>query len=438
MKLKTVLHLILILDIVILAGAAAGQAAAPISVFSSELLASDYNTSDSINNKNIESIFSKNEHLQVKYFLKIIEVSREIEKGIDFTDFFYDNTKKGSIGFYSRDQIFELLDPISLNNLKINYEDEKNINYSIIEPEIIVSIFEKASIEVNEEILNINQGEELIKFKAALNLSLFTENISKDKKIITVNFSIENKGQASFNSTLNLVSGKESLVGFLAINKEKKIDFAPSQSKLFVVYIKAVSFMPTDNYSTQIIKLDGLDNIISSTILDDIRDQKNYISLISGEDKLLKSKLVFKRNFAFYLDYKENNYISLGLDRNLFSDLNLEFNIYNSQENDYFLSLGLNEKVIISPYLLLGAGVYPVVYDLEDEAYKKNYYWAKMKIFILNDKNSILIYYQNKFNKEEVKVEIAKEIRKNVELILANKINSKREEGWKVGLKWKF
>ena len=286
--------------------------------------------------------------------------------------------------------------------------------------------------------MNINQGEELIKFKNALNLSLFTENISKDKKIITVNFSIENKGQASFNSTLNLVSGKESLVGFLAINKEKNISFVSSQSKLFVVYIKAVSFMPTDNYSSQVIKLDGLDNIISSTILDDIRDQKNYISLILGEDKLLKSKLVFKRNFAFYLDYKENNYISLGLDRNFFSDLNLEFNIYNSQENDYFLSLGLNEKVIISPYLLLGAGVYPVVYDLEDEAYKKNYYWAKMKIFILNDKNSILIYYQNKFNKEEVKVEIAKEIRKNVELILANKINSKREEGWKVGLKWKF
>ena len=433
MKLKTALHLILILDILLLAGAAAGQAAAPISVFDQEK-----SISNSLNNLTIDEVFLKNEYLQVKYIFKIIEVSRETKAGIRLNKLFYNNSEKGSIDFYNQNQVLEFLDPVSLNNLKIEYAEENNFNYLIYEPEIIVSLFERASIEVNEEILNITDEDETFKSENKLYLSLFTKNISKDKHKITTEFILETKDNTVMKSTLNIFDGKESLVGFLVFKNINNINITPSQSKLYVVYLKAISLKKLTKSNNQIINLDGLDNIVSSDIFASRRNHENYILFFSGEKKSLKSKIIFKNDFAFYLGFKENKYMMVSLDRPIFSELNLELNIYTRDEKDYFLSLGVNEEIVINPYFSLGAGVYPVVYGLKSEKYEEYFYWINTQLFVLNDKNKISIFYQKRNDKEDLRLEIGREIWKNIEVIAAKEIIFNREEAWELGLKWKF
>ena len=212
MKLKTVLHLILILDILILAGAAAGQAAAPISNYKPEEM-----ISESTVDLKIDEIFIKNEYIQIKYIFKIIEISKKAQTKMSLDELFYDKSSKGKIDFYSNEEIVEFLDPVSLNNLKIEYTDKNNFSYSIIEPEIIVSLFENASIEVNEEIMNITDEEEFIRSENKLNLSLFTRNISRDQKIITTDLRVETKNNTFLNTTVKTINGEENLVGILVM-----------------------------------------------------------------------------------------------------------------------------------------------------------------------------------------------------------------------------
>lgn len=430
MKLKTVLHLILILDILILAGAAAGQAAAPISNYRPEEI-----ISESAADLKIDEIFIKNEYIQIKYIFKIIEISKKAQTKMNLDELFYDKSSKGKIDFYSNDEIVEFLDPVSLNNIKIEYKDKNNFSYSIIEPEIIVSLFENASIEVNEEVMNITDEEEFIRLENKLNLTLFTRNISRDQKIITTDLRVETKDNTFLNTTIKTINGEENLVGILVINNS---DLARNQKKLYAVYIKAISLRKLSKDNNKIINLDGLNNIVSSTIFDNKRDEEKYILLFIGENNSIKSKIVFKREFALYLDYEEDDYIMLGVDKTMFSKLNLELNAYTWNQIEYYLSLGVNEEVRVSPYFSLGAGVYPIVYEVESEKFQEEYYWVNAKIFIFNEKNQISLFYQQKNEKEDLRLELSRKFWNNLDIILANEINKDRKEEWELGLKWNF
>ena len=431
MKLKTVLHLILILDILILAGAAAGQAAAPISNYRPEEM-----ISESTVDLKIDEIFIKNEYIQIKYIFKIIEISKKTQTKMSLDELFYDKSSKGKIDFYSNEEIVEFLDPVSLNNLKIEYTDKNNFSYSIIEPEIIVSLFENASIEVNEEIMNITDEEEFIRSENKLNLSLFTRNISSDQKIITTDLRVETKNNTFLNTTVKTINGEENLVGILVINNS---DLARSQKKIYAVYLKAISLRELSKDNNKIINLDGLNNIVSSTIFNNKkRGEEKYILLFIGENNSIKSKIVFKREYALYLDYEENDYIMLGLDKTMFSKLNLELNVYAWNKNEYYLSLGVNEEVRVNPYFSLGAGVYPIVYEVKSEKFQDEYYWVNAKIFIFNDKNQINVFYQQKNEKEVLRLELSRKFWDNLDIILANEINKDRKEEWELGLKWNF
>lgn len=431
MKLKTVLHLILILDILILAGAAAGQAAAPISNYRPEEM-----TSESTVDLKIDEIFIKNEYIQIKYIFKIIEISKKAQTKMSLDELFYDKSSKGKIDFYSNEEIVEFLDPVSLNNLKIEYTDKNNFSYSIIEPEIIVSLFENASIEVNEEIMNITDEEEFIRSENKLNLSLFTRNISRDQKIITTDLRVESKDNTFLNTTVKTINGEENLVGILVINNS---DLARSQKKIYAVYLKAISLRELSKDNNKIINLDGLNNIVSSTIFNNKkRGEEKYILLFIGENNSIKSKIVFKKEYALYLDYEENDYIMLGLDKTMFSKLNLELNVYAWNKNEYYLSLGVNEEVRVNPYFSLGAGVYPIVYEVESEKFQEEYYWVNAKIFIFNEKNQINLFYQQKNEKEDLRLELSRKFWDNLDIILANEINKDRKEEWELGLKWNF
>lgn len=431
MKLKTVLHLILILDILILAGAAAGQAAAPISNYRPEEM-----ISESTVDLKIDEIFIKNEYIQIKYIFKIIEISKKAQTKMSLDELFYDKSSKGKIDFYSNEEIVEFLDPVSLNNLKIEYTDKNNFSYSIIEPEIIVSLFENASIEVNEEIMNITDEEEFIRSENKLNLSLFTRNISRDQKIITTDLRVETKNNTFLNTTVKTINGKENLVGILVINNS---DLARSQKKIYAVYLKAISLRELSKDNNKIINLDGLNNIVSSTIFNNKkRGEEKYILLFIGENNSIKSKIVFKREYALYLDYEENDYIMLGLDKTMFSKLNLELNVYAWNKNEYNLSLGVNEEVRVNSYFSLGAGVYPIVYEVKSEKFQDEYYWVNAKIFIFNDKNQINVFYQQKNEKEDLRLELSRKFWDNLDIILANEINKDRKEEWELGLKWNF
>lgn len=431
MKLKTVLHLILILDILILAGAAAGQAAAPISNYRPEEM-----ISESTVDLKIDEIFIKNEYIQIKYIFKIIEISKKAQTKMSLDELFYDKSSKGKIDFYSNEEIVEFLDPVSLNNLKIEYTDKNNFSYSIIEPEIIVSLFENASIEVNEEIMNITDEEEFIRSENKLNLSLFTRNISRDQKIITTDLRVETKNNTFLNTTVKTINGKENLVGILVINNS---DLARSQKKIYAVYLKAISLRELSKDNNKIINLDGLNNIVSSTIFNNKkRGEEKYILLFIGENNSIKSKIVFKREYALYLDYEENDYIMLGLDKTMFSKLNLELNVYAWNKNEYNLSLGVNEEVRVNSYFSLGAGVYPIVYEVKSEKFQDEYYWVNAKIFIFNEKNQINLFYQQKNEKEDLRLELSRKFWDNLDIILANEINKDRKEEWELGLKWNF
>lgn len=431
MKLKTVLHLILILDILILAGAAAGQAAAPISNYRPEEM-----ISESTVDLKIDEIFIKNEYIQIKYIFKIIEISKKAQTKMSLDELFYDKSSKGKIDFYSNEEIVEFLDPVSLNNLKIEYTDKNNFSYSIIEPEIIVSLFENASIEVNEEIMNITDEEEFIRSENKLNLSLFTRNISRDQKIITTDLRVETKNNTFLNTTVKTINGEENLVGILVINNS---DLARSQKKIYAVYLKAISLRELSKDNNKIINLDGLNNIVSSTIFNNKkRGEEKYILLFIGENNSIKSKIVFKREYALYLDYEENDYIMLGLDKTMFSKLNLELNVYAWNKNEYNLSLGVNEEVRVNSYFSLGAGVYPIVYEVKSEKFQDEYYWVNAKIFIFNDKNQINVFYQQKNEKEDLRLELSRKFWDNLDIILANEINKDRKEEWELGLKWNF
>ena len=431
MKLKTVLHLILILDILILAGAAAGQAAAPISNYKPEEM-----ISESTVDLKIDEIFIKNEYIQIKYIFKIIEISKKAQTKMSLDELFYDKSSKGKIDFYSNEEIVEFLDPVSLNNLKIEYTDKNNFSYSIIEPEIIVSLFENASIEVNEEIMNITDEEEFIRSENKLNLSLFTRNISRDQKIITTDLRVETKNNTFLNTTVKTINGEENLVGILVINNS---DLARSQKKIYAVYLKAISLRELSKDNNKIINLDGLNNIVSSTIFNNKkRGEEKYILLFIGENNSIKSKIVFKREYALYLDYEENDYIMLGLDKTMFSKLNLELNVYAWNKNEYNLSLGVNEEVRVNSYFSLGAGVYPIVYEVKSEKFQDEYYWVNAKIFIFNEKNKINVFYQEKNEKEVLRLELSRKFWDNLDIILANEINKDRKEEWELGLKWNF
>lgn len=431
MKLKTVLHLILILDILILAGAAAGQAAAPISNYRPEEM-----ISESTVDLKIDEIFIKNEYIQIKYIFKIIEISKKAQTKMSLDELFYDKSSKGKIDFYSNEEIVEFLDPVSLNNLKIEYTDKNNFSYSIIEPEIIVSLFENASIEVNEEIMNITDEEEFIRSENKLNLSLFTRNISRDQKIITTDLRVETKNNTFLNTTVKTINGEENLVGILVINNS---DLARSQKKIYAVYLKAISLRELSKDNNKIINLDGLNNIVSSTIFNNKkRGEEKYILLFIGENNSIKSKIVFKREYALYLDYEENDYIMLGLDKTMFSKLNLELNVYAWNKNEYNLSLGVNEEVRVNSYFSLGAGVYPIVYEVKSEKFQDEYYWVNAKIFIFNEKNQINLFYQQKNEKEDLRLELSRKFWDNLDIILANEINKDRKEEWELGLKWNF
>jgi len=415
MKLKIAFHLILILGILILAGAAAGQAAAPISTYNQE-----------------------NEYLQVKYIFKIIEISKQKQSIIRLNELFFDNSSKSGIDFYNRKQVLEFLDPVSLNNLKIEYNKDNNFSYSIIEPEIIVSLFERASIEVNEEVLNIDDEDELFKSENKLFLSLFTSNISVNKQIITTDFTIETKENNFLNTTLNLVNGEENLVGILTIKNNNTINFVPNQSKFYAVYLKANFLKELTKENNEIINLDGLNNIVSSFNFDKVREQEKYIVLFLGKNNSVKSKIVFKNDFALYFGFKENEYMNLGLDNNIFSDLNFELNFYSCNEKEYFLSLGVNEEIKIHPYFSLGAGFYPIVFEIEKEKFKNHYYWVNAKIFVFNNKNKIQFYYRERNEKKVFRTEISRELGDKIDIILVNNIYQKRKEEWEVGLKWNF
>jgi len=433
MKLKTALHLILILGILILAGAAAGQAAAPISAFDPEEMMPGY-----IDNSNNDEAFLKNEHLQIKYIFKIIEISKKYQSSMRLNELLYDKNSTGKINFYSNKQILEFIDPVSLNNLKIEYKDENDFSYSIIEPEIIVSLFETASISVNEEILNITEEDEFFRSENKLYLSLFTRNISRDSQLITTEFRLETKENTFLDTTLNIINGKDSLVGMLVLKNNNNINFVPSQTKLYVVYLKAISLKELNKNNNHIINLDGLNNIVSSSIFEEKRNQEKYILIFIGENKSIKSKIVVKNEIALYFEFEENEYAMLGLDKTIFSILNLEINAYTWDKVKYFISLGLNEEVNVNSYFSLGAGLYPIVYETESEKFQKEHYWLNAKIFVFNDKNKIILHYEKRNDKENFRIEFSREFWDKIDLIVANKVTQKRKEEWELGFKWKF
>ena len=92
----------------------------------------------------------------------------------------------------------------------------------------------------------------------------------------------------------------------------------------------------------------------------------------------------------------------------------------------------------MNQYFSLGAGFYPIVYELDSKKFKDFYYWINAKIFVLNDKNKIILHYEKRNDKENFRIEFSREFWDKIDLIVANKVTQKRKEEWELGFKWKF
>lgn len=416
MKFKYRIHLILILVILILAGAAVGQTAASNTHFEEQ-----------------------DDLLQIKYIIKFIELSTEEQKSLNLINLLYDNSQKDGINFYNSEEVLELVDPEKLYNLKLNFAKEKNYNYRIIDPKLIVSPFERTSIEVTKEILNINDDKNLFYLENKLFLSILIKNISEDNKYITTEFNIESNNNNFLNTTVNLKSDTDNLIGILTINKLSEKNLNNKKNKNFIVYLKALPYQKQEN--NQIVDLKNINDLFDFQSLSDKEDkEESFVILYCGNLYFLQSKMVLNNDYSFYLSIKENKFLKFALDKNIIrTNLNLETKIYFEKEKNYFLSVGLNENVEISPFFTLGAGVYPLVYSLEYEKFMTGYYWAKTDLNLVNKKNTISLIYNFK-NYHSLRVEIKRDFWKNIELILAQEFKNdlRIKDKWELGLKVKF
>ncbi len=416
MKIKKVILLFFLLDILILAGAAAGQAAAPTYFPDTEI---------------------KEELLQVKYEFKIIEIRKEIEKDIKIEGIYDKDSKQNSLNFYSEKDYIEIIDPVSSSYIMAKYLNEKKSSQKIIKPEVVVSIFEKASIEVSEITLNLKED---LSHRKKLQLSLIPKKISVEEQEIISDLVIEVDSNSYFNTTIKLKEREEILAGFLLINET--LDSGDSQNKLFAVYLQAKFIGGLDELDKRpVLSTGGLSKIISRPqIEENFRD--NYMLVLIGENKYFKSNINLKSNYIINFLLVKDELINIGLGTPIFSELIIESNLLFNKENEFYLSLGLNEEINFNDYLYAGAGIYPLVYMVGEKDLGQYEYWVETGFYFFGNKkgqrDKILIKYQNRKIFKNLKVELHGKISEELDLLLANQMNLKGEDLWQIGFKLNF